>query len=411
MPAGRLRPSGAEGHCRLDRAARAADRARPPRSSPPRSPSPCCSATWPSSCTRAIPRWPSAGPPPWPWTPPCSTSCWAGWSCANCWTPKVIDATETRAAAAGPGPAGARAGGRRGPAAPAGPARPSEEVAARLQPAAAGADAGRSARTRRGAGRRRLRHAECWPRRCARGSRPTPPPIWPPCVRANRALKVNIGGAERFAAIEDAARLRDALGVPLPMGVPLAFIEPVADPLGDLSRRYARTHGPFTAAEAAARLGLGVAVVGTGAEAAGRGRPRGGRRVPARTPAASSETGAASRGGCRDAARPPPAPALPCPRRQRMVRRRGAAQAAPPFAGRAAGRGGAGGPGRLRPLPARLAARPAPAAAGAARAARAGRHHHRGRPARRRARFRPRPGSRWCWPAGSPTTSPPCWTN
>ncbi|CEA06796.1 ATP-dependent RNA helicase DeaD [Arthrobacter saudimassiliensis] len=80
-------------------------------------------------------------------------------------------------------------------------------------------------------------------------------------VRANRALKVGVAGRTRYAAIEDAARLRDALGVPLPMGVPLAFIEPVADPLGDLIGRYARTHGPFTAAEAAARLGLGVAVV------------------------------------------------------------------------------------------------------------------------------------------------------
>jgi ATP-dependent Lhr-like helicase len=82
-------------------------------------------------------------------------------------------------------------------------------------------------------------------------------------LRANRAIKVNIGGAERYAAVEDAARLRDAIGVPLPMGVPLAFIEPVADPLGDLVSRYARTHGPFTSAEAAARLGLGVAVVST----------------------------------------------------------------------------------------------------------------------------------------------------
>ncbi|MHA7290936.1 ATP-dependent helicase [Arthrobacter sp. MDT3-24] len=82
-------------------------------------------------------------------------------------------------------------------------------------------------------------------------------------LRANRAIKVNVGGAERYAAVEDAARLRDAIGVPLPMGVPLAFIEPVADPLGDLVSRYARTHGPFTSAEAAARLGLGVAVVGT----------------------------------------------------------------------------------------------------------------------------------------------------
>ena len=81
--------------------------------------------------------------------------------------------------------------------------------------------------------------------------------------RTSRAIKVNVGGGERYAAVEDAARLRDALGVPLPMGVPLAFIEPVADPLGDLVSRYARTHGPFTSAEAAARLGLGVAVVGT----------------------------------------------------------------------------------------------------------------------------------------------------
>ncbi|WP_077489416.1 ATP-dependent helicase [Sinomonas mesophila] len=82
-------------------------------------------------------------------------------------------------------------------------------------------------------------------------------------VASRRALLVSVGGAERYAAIEDASRLRDALGVPLPMGVPVAFIEPVADPLGDLVGRYARTHGPFTAAEAAARLGLGVAVVHT----------------------------------------------------------------------------------------------------------------------------------------------------
>ncbi|WP_405474608.1 DEAD/DEAH box helicase [Paenarthrobacter ilicis] len=82
-------------------------------------------------------------------------------------------------------------------------------------------------------------------------------------LKANRALKVTIGGVERFSAVEDAARLRDAIGVPLPMGVPLAFIEPVQDPLGDLVSRYARTHGPFTASEAATRLGLGVAVVNT----------------------------------------------------------------------------------------------------------------------------------------------------
>jgi ATP-dependent Lhr-like helicase len=80
---------------------------------------------------------------------------------------------------------------------------------------------------------------------------------------AHRAIAVRIAGQERIAAVEDAARLRDGLGLPLPMGVPAAFIEPVPDPLGDLVSRYARTHGPFTTAEAAAALGLGTAVVET----------------------------------------------------------------------------------------------------------------------------------------------------
>ena len=78
---------------------------------------------------------------------------------------------------------------------------------------------------------------------------------------ANRVLRVQVAGAERWAAIEDAARLRDALGVPLPIGVPAAFIDPVADPVGDLVSRYSRTHGPFAAADVATRFGLGVAVV------------------------------------------------------------------------------------------------------------------------------------------------------
>ncbi|GAA3403994.1 DNA glycosylase AlkZ-like family protein [Pseudarthrobacter polychromogenes] len=135
--------------------------------------------------------------------------------------------------------------------------------------------------------------------------------------RANRAIKVNIGGAERFAAVEDAARLRDAIGVPLPMGVPLAFIEPVADPLSDLVSRYARTHGPFTAAEAAARLGLGVAVVSTalkrlaadGRAVEGEFRPHAG---PPET--APNTTGGAAGDGTEPEESPPasepPAPSL-----------------------------------------------------------------------------------------------------
>lgn len=80
-------------------------------------------------------------------------------------------------------------------------------------------------------------------------------------VDTHRALAVTIAGVERFAAIEDASRLRDALGVPLPIGVPVAFIEPVDDPLGDLVSRFARTHGPFETADIAGRLGLGPAIV------------------------------------------------------------------------------------------------------------------------------------------------------
>ncbi|MFD7650241.1 ATP-dependent helicase [Streptomyces albidoflavus] len=75
-----------------------------------------------------------------------------------------------------------------------------------------------------------------------------------------RVIEVRIASVEHWAAIEDAGRLRDALGVALPVGVPEAFTEPVKDPLGDLLARYARTHGPFTAAAAAERFGLGRAV-------------------------------------------------------------------------------------------------------------------------------------------------------
>ncbi|MER7014342.1 ATP-dependent helicase [Saccharopolyspora sp. NPDC000359] len=78
-----------------------------------------------------------------------------------------------------------------------------------------------------------------------------------------RVLQVRIAGQERWIAIEDAGRVRDALGVALPVGVPEAFTEPVADPLGDLLIRYARCRGPFTADAAAQRFGLGVAVVHT----------------------------------------------------------------------------------------------------------------------------------------------------
>ena len=79
-------------------------------------------------------------------------------------------------------------------------------------------------------------------------------------VDARRVVPVLMGGHERWAVVEDVARLRDGLGVPVPPGVPATFTEPVEDPLGDLVGRYARTHGPFMASEVAQRLGLGIAV-------------------------------------------------------------------------------------------------------------------------------------------------------
>jgi ATP-dependent Lhr-like helicase len=85
-------------------------------------------------------------------------------------------------------------------------------------------------------------------------------------VRERRAIAVRVAGEPRYAAAEDAARLRDALGVNPPSGLPGAFLERVADPLGDLVSRYARTHAPFTAADAARRLGLGEAPVRTALE-------------------------------------------------------------------------------------------------------------------------------------------------
>jgi ATP-dependent Lhr-like helicase len=88
------------------------------------------------------------------------------------------------------------------------------------------------------------------------------PPAWlAGLAQARRILRVRIAGEERWIVVEDAGRYADALGVALPVGVAEAYLDPGADPLGDLIARYARTHGPFAAATCAARFGLGVFVV------------------------------------------------------------------------------------------------------------------------------------------------------
>ncbi len=85
-------------------------------------------------------------------------------------------------------------------------------------------------------------------------------------AKARRILDVGVARERRWIAIEDASRYRDALGVPLPHGIAERLLEPVADPIGDLVLRYARTHGPFTPGEVARRYGLGIAVIMTALE-------------------------------------------------------------------------------------------------------------------------------------------------
>ena len=80
-------------------------------------------------------------------------------------------------------------------------------------------------------------------------------------IAGRRAVETRVVGRDVLAAVEDVARLRDAIGVAPPPGVADSLLEPVLDPLGDVVGRYARTHGPFSAADAAAALGLPTAAV------------------------------------------------------------------------------------------------------------------------------------------------------
>ena len=77
-------------------------------------------------------------------------------------------------------------------------------------------------------------------------------------VKQGRAIVVAIARQQRYVAVEDAARYRDALGVALPSSIPAALREAATDPLANLVRRYARTHAPFTSTEVATRFGIGV---------------------------------------------------------------------------------------------------------------------------------------------------------
>ena len=208
----------------------------------------CCSATSPTTSTTATRRWPSAAPRPCPSTRRSCASCWARPSCASCSTREALAELELRAA--GPRRDAARAQ-RRPPARPAAaPGRPLARTRSRRR-----VDAPRAARGRRRAGEL----AGAGPR---------------PSSRSAGSSRVTLAGEPRFAAAEDAGRLRDALGVPPPPGLPEAFLEPVPDALRELVARYARTHGPFTRRGRGAPLRHGRGARGGRAARAGRGGPR-----------------------------------------------------------------------------------------------------------------------------------------
>ena len=86
-------------------------------------------------------------------------------------------------------------------------------------------------------------------------------------VGERRAFLASIAGEERLCAAEDAGRLRDALGVAVPIGLPRSHTESVPDPVLDLVARYARTHGPFLTQHVAGRYGMATEPVRRALEA------------------------------------------------------------------------------------------------------------------------------------------------
>jgi ATP-dependent Lhr-like helicase len=76
--------------------------------------------------------------------------------------------------------------------------------------------------------------------------------------KERRIIEISLGGEPRFAAGEDAGKLRDAFGVVTPLGLPRVFLEPHEDALRELVSRYARTHGPFSVEALAARFAIGI---------------------------------------------------------------------------------------------------------------------------------------------------------
>ena len=85
-------------------------------------------------------------------------------------------------------------------------------------------------------------------------------------IRERRVAMVRIANHDRYIAAEDAGRYREALGVHIPPGLPSTFLEWTAGnpkdpfdldgPLGSLTVRFARAHGPFTTEDVSLRFGV-----------------------------------------------------------------------------------------------------------------------------------------------------------
>jgi ATP-dependent helicase Lhr and Lhr-like helicase len=79
--------------------------------------------------------------------------------------------------------------------------------------------------------------------------------------RERRAIRLRVGGEERYVAADEAGLYRDALGAVPPGGLPEVFLEDVPDALRVLVGRFARTHGPFTTEELHTRYGVDASAV------------------------------------------------------------------------------------------------------------------------------------------------------
>ncbi len=79
--------------------------------------------------------------------------------------------------------------------------------------------------------------------------------------RERRAIRLRLGGEERWVAADEAGLYRDALGAVPPGGLPEAFLQDVPDALGEIVGRYARTHGPFSSEDLRDRYGVDTAAV------------------------------------------------------------------------------------------------------------------------------------------------------